>query len=87
MHFYGSGLWINITKGRFFPKITQSSVLISKNFNSDLDYVRSLRARESEVLKSNYEKQDFLRRIYAMPLFYVFLIINIKRKKFSHEVN
>jgi len=51
-HFYCSGIWVNVPKGRydaFFPRAVRSSVLFRVKelnpFNSGLDHVRSSRAR------------------------------------------
>jgi len=56
-HFYGSGIWVNVPKGRLFSRAVRSSVLIRVKklnpFNSGLDYVRSLRARKRRSLSLN----------------------------------
>jgi len=52
-HFYSSGIWVNVPKGRynaFFPRAVRTSVQIRVKelnpFNSGLDHVRSFRSRK-----------------------------------------
>jgi len=54
-HFYGSGMWVNVPKGRYnaFSRAVRSSVLIRVKelnpFNSGLDHVRSLSGMKGKL--------------------------------------